>query len=287
VAILALQALLGVGMGMLDAGLNSYLSTLERGAWLLNLYHAFFGLGALAGPLLAAYLLDRGLSWRAFFAVVAASLAIDALAFLIYPRGTVNGEQARPRLVSALRLRIVLIVAAFLCIYVGIEASVGNWGFSFLTEERGQGVLAAGWVVSAYWLGIALGRLVVNVVAERIGMSVVTLFSVCIAVVAASALVIWLAPWQPAAAIGMAVLGFFLGPVFPTTIAIVPRLVPAPLVSTTIGVLAATSLTGAAALPWLVGASAQEVGLWLLLPWTAAFSVLLGLLWWRIAKNLR
>jgi fucose permease len=237
--------------------------------------------------LLAAYLLDRGLSWRAFFAVLAVGFVIDLLGFLFYPRGSTNGEQARPSLVSALRLRIVVIVAAFLCVYVGIEASVGNWGFSFLTEERGQGVLAAGWVVSAYWLGIALGRLFVNVAAERIGMGVVTLFMICIAVVAVAALVIWAVPSIAVSSVGLAVLGFFLGPVFPTTIAIVPRLVPAELVSTVIGVLAAMSLIGAAALPWAVGASAQRVGLWLLLPWTTACSVLLGLMWWRIARRLR
>ncbi len=283
-ALLGLQALLGLGGGVLDAALNSYLSTLDRSATLLNLYHGFFGIGALCGPLVGAYLIDRGFSWHAFFGVLAAGFAVTLVGFPLYPRS--GASEARPRLSSALRLRIVLIAAAFLAVYVGVESVVGNWAFSFLTEERGQGVVGAGWVVSGYWLGLAIGRLTVAALADRVGLTVVPLFTVCIGAVAASALVIWALPWTPVAVVGMAVLGFFLGPIFPTTIATVPRLVPARLVPTAIGVLAATSLAGAAVFPWLVGASAQRVGLWSLLPWTAFCAALLGLLWWRVAVRL-
>src|SRR5258706_11198278 len=40
---LILQAMYGFGIGALDAGLNSYLSTLSRSTALLNYFHAFFG----------------------------------------------------------------------------------------------------------------------------------------------------------------------------------------------------------------------------------------------------
>ena len=50
----------------------------------------------------------------------------------------------------------------FLCLYVGIEVTVGNWGFSLLTQQRGAGTLLAGLVVSGYWLGLTLGRFLIN-----------------------------------------------------------------------------------------------------------------------------
>jgi fucose permease len=286
-AVLGLQVLLGTGGGVLDAAFNSHLSTLERPALLLNLYHGFFGIGALCGPLVAAYLIDRGFSWHAFFALLAGGLAVTLAGISLFPRtGPSPSDLARPRLSSALRLRAVLIAAAFLAVYVGLESAVGNWAFSYLTEERGQGVVAAGWVVSGYWLGLSVGRLTVAGLAARIGLTVVPLFAVCIAVVGLATLVVWVLPWTPVTTTGMVLLGFFLGPIFPTMIATLPRLVPGRLVATTIGVLAATSLLGAAVFPWLVGAFAERVGLWVLLPWTAACAGLLGLLWWRVAVRL-
>jgi len=97
--------------------------------------------------------------------------------------------------------------------------------------------------------------------------------------------VVWVGP--PAAATGgMVTLGFFLGPLFPTVISVMPRLVPANLVATAIGVLVGMSILGGAVFPWLVGASAQRLGLWTLLPIIMALAALLGLLWWSIARRL-
>ena len=80
--------------------------------------------------------------------------------------------------------------------------------------------------------------------------------------------------------------GFFLGPLFPTTIAVLPRLTPMHLVPTVIGVLVAFSVVGGAVFPWLAGALAQRVGVWSLLPFTLALTGLLGWCWWRIARRL-
>jgi fucose permease len=290
VALLALQVVLGLGMGLLDAGFNSYLSTLSRPAALLNYFHAFFGVGALLGPIAAAVLVEHGFSWRAFFAAYAVAMALQLVALACFPRagsGPVADEAGRPRLGLALRLRVVLILAAFLGVYVGVEASVGNWAFSYLTKERGQEVLAAGWTVSGYWFGLTLGRFTLNALAERISVGLVALSTLCIGGVGVAAVAVWVLPSTAAATVGLAAMGFFLGPLFPTTIAIVPRLVPADLVATSIGLLVATSIAGGAALPWVVGLSAEQVGLWSLLPWSTACAVTLGLIWWRIGLRLR
>ena len=78
----------------------------------------------------------------------------------------------------------------------------------------------------------------------------------------------------------------FLGPVFPTTMASVPRLTRARLVPTAMGVLNAASVIGGAVLPWLVGTIAQSEGMRVLLP----FVLVLGLgqfaVWRPIAKRL-
>ena len=288
VIFLILQAGYGFGIGALDAGLNSYLSTLSRSAALLNFFHAFFGVGALAGPVLAATMLAFGLSWNVFLGMLAVLLAPLLAAVSRYPAAEPAGAQPvpGPPISGALRLSGVWLAAAFLGVYVGIESSMGNWAFTFLTENRGQPVLAAGWIVSAFWAGLTVGRFTVNALAERLGMSVVGMSAGCIGGVTISALGAWVVPTSTAATIGLITLGFFLGPLFPTVIATMPDLVPERLVATAIGVLVAVSIVGGAVFPYVVGASAQRVGAWVLLPIALALAVLMGLLWWRIARRL-
>ncbi len=240
------------------------------------------------GPLLAAALLDANIAWPVFYllyAVPAAALAVGLL--LCFPRLTAAAvPEARPRLGAALRNRLVWLAALFLAVYVGIEISVGNWGFSFLTEERHQDVLMAGWVVSGYWLGLTLGRFVLYGVAQRAGVGVVGLMLGCLAGIVACAFVIWLVPSTVAASIGLFLLGFFLGPVFPTIIAVVPRLVPGSLVATAIGILVGVSVGVGALFPWLVGAVAQRLGMWSLLPATIGLAIVLAILWRWIVRRL-
>src|SRR5689334_8366995 len=69
----------------------------------------------------------------------------------------------------ALRLRVVWLAALFLLFYVGGEVSLGSWSFSFLTEERHGDLLLSGGIVSGYWLGLTLGRVILAHAGERIG----------------------------------------------------------------------------------------------------------------------
>ena len=55
--------LLGFGTGILDAGLNAFISNQPGHTALLNYLHAFFGVGALIGPQIGALLLHAGRPW--------------------------------------------------------------------------------------------------------------------------------------------------------------------------------------------------------------------------------
>jgi fucose permease len=80
-------------------------------------------------------------------------------------------------------------------------------------------------------------------------------------------------------------LGFFLGPVFPTAVAFAPRLTTDRLAPAAIGVMNAGSVVGGAALPWAAGALAQGVGTWALAPFAAALAVLQLAVWWPLAAR--
>jgi fucose permease len=288
--LVVVQVLAGYGVGALESVLNAYLAGLPNATTLLNRLHAFFGVGALLGPLLAAWMLGF-VAWPAVWLVLAAATVPLIAGFLLtYPRRVAVPEEAGAvrggLLASALRERAVVLAAVFLAVYVGLEISVGNWAFSFMVTERGQPDLAAGYAVSAYWLGLTAGRFLISPIATRIGMTAAGMTFACLAGVTASALLVWLAPAAIVASAGLALLGFFLGPIFPTAMAVTPMVTSARLVPTAIGVMNGVSVLGGAAFPWLAGAIAQGVGVWTLLPFAGVLALLQLAIWWRLARRM-
>ena len=108
----------------------------------------------------------------------------------------------------------------------------------------------------------------------------------CLAGLTVATTLTWWVPDAAVGAVGFALIGFFLGPVFPTTIAVQPRLVPTQLVPTAVGLLVGASVVGGAGLPWLAGALAQGLGLGSLLPYTLILSLILVGGWWLINRRM-
>jgi fucose permease len=288
-----IHVLSGFGGGVLESVLNAHLTGLRGATTLLNRLHAFFGVGALLGPLLAAWLLGFS-SWTAVLALIGVAAVPLVIGFLLaYPRRTPGpppepgGGPERGLLASALRERGVLLGATLLSVYVGLEIGVGNWAFSYLVEERGHGATLAGYTVSGYWFGLTLGRFLISPIATRLRLDAAAMMYACMAAVTASATLAWLVPGSVAATAGLALLGFFLGPIFPTTMAVAPDITTARLVPTAIGVMNAGSVAGGSLLPWLAGAIAQGVGVWTLLPFAVVLAVAQWLVWWRLVRRMR
>jgi fucose permease len=324
-AFVAVQLVIGFAAGVLETTLNIYLAALPGATTLLNRLHAFWGAGALIGPVLASWILESA-SWTVVWLVLAvAGIPLMAGFLLAYPgpqpqpqpqpqpepepvpgsepvpqpgpvpgpgpSGPAAGASAAPDagglLRAALRERGVLLGGAMLTVYVGLELGVGSWGFSYLVQARALPGSLAGYSVSGYWLGLTLGRFLISPVAARIGMSAAGMMYACLAGVAAAVMLAWLSPAAAGASVALMLLGFFLGPIFPTTMAIAPRLAEARLVPSAIGVMDAASVVGGAALPWLAGVITQSAGIRMLLPYALTLAVALFAVWWPLARRIR
>jgi fucose permease len=300
VAFVLLQVLTGYGVGVLESLLNTYLAALPEPTTLLNRLHAFFGVGALLGPLLATWML-RFTTWP-MVALVVTALCVPLLAGVLvaYPHragdpvatsasadpATSPEGARRGSLAIALRHPGVLLGATLLSVYVGLELGMGNWGFSYLVNAREVPDLVAGYTVSGYWLGLTLGRFLISPVTVRIGMSAAGLMYLCMAGVIAATALTWLVPAAGVTSLGFILMGFFLGPIFPTTMAVVPQVTTPQLAPTAIGVMNAGSVIGGSALPWLAGAAAQGLGAWTLLPYTLLLAALQLVVWWRMVGRM-
>ena len=287
VALLFAQLAIGYATGLLESVLNAYLALLPKATSRLNRLHAFFGVGALLAPLLAAWIVGWA-RWTVVWLVLALICVPLTIGFLHgvseADRPAAQDSTDSALLRPVLRHRAVMLGAVLLAVYVGLEIGVGNWGFSYLVEERGRPDLIAGYAVSGYWLGLTLGRFLISPVAIRFGVTPAGLMYGCLTGVAVAATFVWLVPAAVAASAGLLVLGFFLGPIFPTTMAVVPQLTSAELVPTAIGVLNAGSVVGGSLLPWLAGVLAQGAGMWTLLPFTMILSLVQLAVWWRVTR---
>ncbi|MCW2930862.1 MAG: transporter [Actinomycetia bacterium] len=316
-AFVAVQLVIGYGTGVLESVLNTYIASLPGATALLNRLHAFFGVGALVGPVLAAWIVSFA-PWTLVWLVLTVACVPLTAGFLIAHPGPAPtwpaiaaepgtpaaepgtqpadtgtrpaeepGSPAGRLLAAALRDPGVLCGTAMLAVYVGLEIGVGNWGFSYLVQGRGLTGTLAGYAVSGYWLGLTAGRFLINPVAARAGLTTVRMMYVCLAGIIAAATLAWLAPTAGTSSAALVLLGFFLGPVFPTMMAITPRLTTPRLVPTAIGILNAGGLAGGAALPWLAGVIAQGTGIWTLLPFSIALGVLQLAVWRPLAARSR
>jgi fucose permease len=250
VAFVLVQLVTGFGAGVLESALNVYLAGSPGATTRLNRLHAFFGVGALIGLMVG------------FLAVFPVRLPSSP------PKA--SDPAARGLVRAALREPGVLLCGAMLAVYVGLEMSMGSWGFGYLVQGRGLTASLAGYTVSGYWLGLTLGRFLISP---------------------------WLVsppprrspgcrrPWRSPSRRWYCSASSW-GPVFPTTMAIVPQLTQPGLAPTAIGVINAASVVGDAALPWVAGAIAQSSGVWTLLPYMLTLAALQFAAWRPLARRI-
>jgi fucose permease len=261
----AAGTLLGLGIGLIDAGINTYIVQDSRSANLIGSLHAFYGIGALLGPAVATTLLAVGMNWRQVYLVLASVvsvLVVGLVIILIYryqpmmARVTTSDTTAVGNLRRSLHHPAVLLTGLLLMVYVGTEASIGNWAYTVQSVARQTPELIAGYSVSAYWMGLTIGRFSLSYWLNRLG--AVRTISLSLSLLMLSLLTWWLLPnlW-----ISLPLIGFALAAIFPATIWLIPQRVPKSLVPAAVGFATSTASFGAAIVPTGVGWLANWAGL--------------------------
>ena len=290
--VLFIRLFQGMATGILEAGLNLFVAALPNNTALLNYLHAFYGVGALVGPLIASTILALSWGWNTAILIwtfLALPLLIGLLALFRHQSSGAAHEgqtgEGENGLLAALKIPVVWFATLFLLFYVGVEVSLGSWGYTFLLENRHESDLLAGGIVSGYWLGLTLGRFILNNIAGRLRLGLSRLMYTCMGGIVLGILMIWLIPGVVASAVAFCLTGFSLGPIYPSTVALVPDIVPSRMVSSAIGFLVGLSILGVALFPWIAGTLAQYTGIWSLLPYSVGLTVIMLALWWTIRRR--
>lgn len=156
---------------------------------------------------------------------------------------------------TVLRNKNVHILAAFTLLYVGTEVSIGGWSSTFLIEVRHERK-ATNALISGFWAGIALGRVLLIPVTSRIGLQTATLVYLLASI--GLQFTVWFVPQIVANAVCLALQGLFLGPIFPIMVDVASRKVkPRSLLTTAISFICSFAASGSALFPFIIGLAAQ------------------------------
>ncbi|KAF5682880.1 tetracycline resistance protein [Fusarium circinatum] len=270
--------LAGFGNGISDAAWNAWIGNLDRANETLGFLHAFYGVGGVISPLIATNMIAKAdLPWYTFYYVMIGLATIELIActWAFWSNGpevyrqtmdasNEDNQGMKEALFKLPFARVTWLCAAFLLCYVGVEVSVGGWIVQFMIRVRKAENYPAGMTSMGFWLGLAVGRAILGFVTPLLGVKV--------------ALIFWLVPSFYVSAVTVALQGFFLGPLFPAVVVATTKMLPKHLHVSTIGFAAAFGGSGAAILPFAVGAIAQAKGVKTLQPIILAFlTALLGL----------
>jgi fucose permease len=257
-------SLLGLGIGLIDAGINTFIASDRRNANKMGFLHAFYGIGALLGPTIATTLLELNFTWRNIYLVFASfvSLVIAGMLWAIlhhyHPltQRIQSNASTRTNLGIVFRTPAIVLSALLLAIYVGTEASIGNWSYTVQTVDRGTATWIAGYSVAGYWSGLTLGRFSMGQMVQWFGAIRTIVYSLLLLLL--SAMIWWLFPVQ---LWSLFIIGFSLAAIFPTIIWLVPQRIDAALVPSAIGFLTSVASVGAATIPTLLGWLANQFSL--------------------------
>jgi fucose permease len=260
--VVLLGLLAGMGAGAVDAGVNAY-AALHYGPRFLNWLHASFGLGATLGPILMMWVLGAGYTWRWGYAIVGVLQIVLGSCFVLTARqwGSVTPVDgpAGPSRGGLLSRPVVWLSVALFFLYTGIEATAGQWPYTLFTEARGISPVVAGLWVSAYWGCLTVGRLLFGLAADHIRVAV--LLRIAMVGVLCGAMLIWLNLADGLSLLGLALMGFFAAPIFPSLIASTPDRIGPERAASVVGYQVGAASLGIGLGPALAGVLAERLGL--------------------------
>ncbi|KAG9313550.1 MFS general substrate transporter [Chiua virens] len=302
-------AINGIGLALQDAQANGFVASLKDNAEAkMGFLHAVRRAGALSSPLAATqfaqlphwsfhYLVSLGIaSINTVLLIVVFRLKSQDGAFIDHPtprmrRSLVRqecltqigqpagerGENENSHFRQILSLKDVHLLAVFILVYVGVEVTLGgSWIVTYIIDVRGGGP-SSGYISSGFFGGLMTGRVVLLWLNQKVGERRVLFIYALLAI--GLELVVWLVPSLISDAVVISIVGVLLGPMYPITMNHAGRVLPAWLLTGSIGWIAGFGQAGSALFPFITGTIASKTGISSLQPLLVAMMVFMTVLW--------
>lgn len=181
---LLIYTMLAGGVGGLAESISSTMVVeinKSREGFYFNFTQAFFGLGAIIGPLLSGYLDGLSYSWKLMFEITAALGIVSVVLLCIFDTDSMGKrESLKPKDIGkifSIREFNLMIIAMML--YVGAETGVWGWISTLLKLQFKITPLKSSLSVAVFWSFMIIGRIITAKLSDNISLrKIILLLSV-------------------------------------------------------------------------------------------------------------
>ncbi|MCZ6632665.1 MAG: MFS transporter [bacterium] len=256
--LIAAMFLLGTAEGMIEIGGNTLLiwNHPENLAPFMNGLHFFFGVGAFLSPLIIAQAigLTQGIAWA--YWILALLIAPIAIWILFLPSPQIQ-TPPETHATAQIRPSFIILVGACFFVFVGAEAGIGGWIYTYAFEQNLATETSAAYLTSGFWGAFTVGRLIAIPISSKLPPQTMLLTDILGA--ALSVGLILLFPTSLTVAwIGTLGAGLFIASMFATLLTFVESRVY--LTARITGWFFVGSSLGGMTVPWLIGQLFESTG---------------------------
>lgn len=263
--ILLLGIPMGIGAGAIDTALNNYLAVNYKASH-MNWLHCFWGIGAMAGPVVMSIFMSKEMGWRyGYFAIGAAQMAIVIILLLSSPvwkfqkEKNIEEEIIVMKFFDLIKVKGVKLAMLTMLCYCATEYIIVCWGSTYLVKIREvTSAIAASWI-SLYYMGMTIGRILCGFIAMKVNNR--TLIKLGLFTVLLGIVILMLPLPAFAAMIGLALIGFGCAPVFPGMISETPIRFGKSLSQAIISIELTAAYSGMLLLPLIFGFLAANISM--------------------------
>lgn len=254
-----LTLILGAATGIVEVGGNTLLVWVHRrnlDPW-MNGLHFCFGVGAFLSPLIITQVVEamNGLSWA--FWILAWIILLPAAWIVRLPSPPPPGSSRRGQDGAGINYALVLPMALLFLLYVGAEVGFGGWIFTYAVTLHPGMEPMAGYLTSAFWGALTLGRLLAIPLSARLSPAKVLAGDLVGAMLSVGLILVWPAS-MTAVWVGTLGTGLAMASIFPTLMNFADRRME---VSGRInGWLFGGAGLGGMFLPWMIGQLFESAG---------------------------
>jgi MFS transporter, FHS family, glucose/mannose:H+ symporter len=179
----------GYIIGVIAIQTNELLLTskIENKDRLVTIAFTFWPLGALVAPIVSSSMVNKNIYWKYIYIIFAIILLFILLSYILinnlktYNKNITRTEKISFKEIFAVRKKnIILMIMVFSLIFFALsETIVYSWSPTFFRTERMFSIETAGILLSLYWIGVIIGRIIISIIAGRINSNkILLIFSI-------------------------------------------------------------------------------------------------------------
>ena len=162
----------------------------------VNLGHGFYAFGAIAASFLASSLVNKQMNWKIIYYIVIIFVLIALLLHIIISKKVklnLLSDQKNISIKEIFRYKdknvYLLFTVILMLFYIISEVTIFSWAPTFFRIEKMFDLYSASFVVSIFWIGILIGRLIISFLSYKfkadsllIGLSIISITGLVFAV---------------------------------------------------------------------------------------------------------